>query len=60
MVSKETVAKERVRLDTQVEEHTETVDQDVRKERIDVDGDIEDNRSTGQPVATDELIAFTA
>ncbi len=47
MVSKETVAKERVRLDTQVEEHTETVDQDVRKERIDVDGDIEDNRSTG-------------
>ena len=48
VVSKETVAKERVRLDTQVEEHTETVDQDVRKERIEVEGDVDGTTGTNR------------
>ena len=39
VVSKDTVAQERVRLDTEVEESVETVGGEVRKERIDVDGD---------------------
>jgi uncharacterized protein (TIGR02271 family) len=39
VVNTETVAKERVRLDTEVDESVETVGGDVRKERIDVDGD---------------------
>lgn len=43
VVSKETVAQERVRLDTEVEESVETVSDDVRKERIDVEGDVETN-----------------
>ena len=47
VVSKETVAKERVRLDTQVEETTQTVDQDVRKERIELQDDTDTETSTG-------------
>ena len=43
VVSKETVAKERVRLDKQVVESTETVGGDVRKERIEVEGDVEND-----------------
>jgi len=40
-VSKEAVPVERVRLDKEVVEDTETVSDDVRKERIDLDGDAE-------------------
>ncbi len=48
VVSTETVAKERVRLDTQVEESTETVNQDVRKERIEVEGDVDGTTGTNR------------
>jgi len=48
VVSKETVAKERVRLDTEVEESTETVSDEVRKERIDLDGNVETSTRSGQ------------
>ena len=41
VVTTETVAKERVRLDKQVVESTETVGGDVRKERIEVEGDVD-------------------
>jgi uncharacterized protein (TIGR02271 family) len=46
VVSKETVAKERVRLDTQVEQSTETVTDEVRKERIELAGNV-DTTGTG-------------
>jgi uncharacterized protein (TIGR02271 family) len=40
VVEKETVAKERVGLETDVEVERETVGGEVRKERVDVDGDV--------------------
>jgi uncharacterized protein (TIGR02271 family) len=43
VVSKETVALERVALNKHVEQDVEQVDQDVRKERIAVDGDVDDD-----------------
>jgi uncharacterized protein (TIGR02271 family) len=47
VVSKETVAKERVRLGKQVVESTETVSDDVRKERIEAEGDVDDTDLPG-------------
>lgn len=44
VVDKETVAKEKVGLRTEVEEHEETVSEDVRKERVEVEGDVDDTR----------------
>ena len=41
VVSKETVAKERVRLDTDVQESVQTVDGQVRKERIELDDEVD-------------------
>ena len=42
VVTKETVPKERVRLEKDVVQDTETVSGEVRKEQIEVDGDVED------------------
>jgi uncharacterized protein (TIGR02271 family) len=42
VVTKETVPKERVRLEKDVVEETETVSGEVRKEKIEVEGDVED------------------
>ena len=42
VVTKETVAKERVRLEKDVVQDTETVSGEVRKEQIEVEGDVED------------------
>jgi uncharacterized protein (TIGR02271 family) len=39
VVDKQVVARERVSLDTDVEERTETVSDEVRKERVDIEGD---------------------
>jgi uncharacterized protein (TIGR02271 family) len=47
VVSTEKVAKERVRLEKDVVEDTETVSGEVRKERIEVEGDVEDT-TTGR------------
>ena len=47
VVSKETVAKERVRLDTRVEETVQTVAQDVRRERIELQDDTDTESPTG-------------
>jgi uncharacterized protein (TIGR02271 family) len=44
VVDKQVVAKERISLDKNVEERTETVSDEVRKERVDVDG-TDDDRS---------------
>jgi uncharacterized protein (TIGR02271 family) len=44
VVAKETVAKERVGLEKDVETEVETVREDVRKERVEVEGDVEDRR----------------
>lgn len=44
VVDKETVAKEKVGLRKEVEEHEETVSEDVRKERVEVDGDVDQTR----------------
>ena len=41
-MTKETVPKERVRLEKDVVQDTETVSGEVRKEQIEVDGDVED------------------
>jgi uncharacterized protein (TIGR02271 family) len=48
VVAKETVAKERVRLDTQVEESTETVNDEVRKERIELEDDARTSRAAAK------------
>jgi uncharacterized protein (TIGR02271 family) len=45
IVTKETVPKERVRLETETVTDQETVTEDVRKERIDVDGDDDAGRT---------------
>ena len=42
VVTKETVPKERVRLEKDVVEDIETVSGEVRKEQIEVEGDVED------------------
>ena len=47
MVTKETVPKERVRLEKDVVDDTETVSGEVRKEQIEVEGDLEDT-TTGR------------
>ena len=39
VVQKQTVARERISLDKDVETETQTVSDEVRKERVDVDGD---------------------
>jgi stress response protein YsnF len=46
-VTKETVPKERVRLETDVVQDTETVSGEVRKEQIEVEGDVEDTTTKG-------------
>jgi uncharacterized protein (TIGR02271 family) len=46
VVTKETVAKERVRLEKDVVEDTETVSGEVRKERIELEGDVQDDTTT--------------
>ena len=44
VVQKEAVAKERVRLEKDVQTERETVSDEVRKERIDVEGDLDETR----------------
>jgi len=44
VVTKETVPKERVRLEKDVVQDTETVSGQVRKERVEVEGDVEDTK----------------
>lgn len=44
VVDKETVAKEKVGLHKEVEEHEETVSEGVRKERVEVEGDVDQTR----------------
>jgi uncharacterized protein (TIGR02271 family) len=44
VVEKETVAKERIGLEKDVETERETVAEDVRKERVDVEGDVKKER----------------
>ena len=44
VVEKETVAKERIGLEKDVETEVETVRDEVRKERVDVEGDIDERR----------------
>jgi uncharacterized protein (TIGR02271 family) len=48
VVDKQVVAKERISLDRDVEERTETVSDELRKERVDVDGADEDLTSSGR------------
>ena len=47
VVTKATVPKERVRLEKDVVQDTETVSGEVRKEQIEVDGDVEDTTTKG-------------
>jgi uncharacterized protein (TIGR02271 family) len=47
VVTKETVPKERVRVEKNVVEDTETVSGEVRKEQIEVEGDVADTTRTG-------------
>ena len=47
VVTKETVPKERVRLEKDVVQDTETVSGEVRKEQIEVEGDVEDTTTSG-------------
>jgi uncharacterized protein (TIGR02271 family) len=47
VVTKETVPKERVRLEKDVVEDTETVSGEVRKEQVEVEGDVDDTTRTG-------------
>jgi len=49
VVTKETVPKEKVRLEKDVEQSTKTVSGEVRKERVDVEGDVEDTRAKRGP-----------
>ena len=49
MVTKETVPKERVRLEKDVVQDTETVSGEVRKEQIEIDGDVKDTTTKRGP-----------
>jgi len=44
VVSKQTVAKERIGLETETESETETVQGEIRKERVEIEGDVREER----------------